>query len=183
MTKDDLWTHLIPKTYFVPWGRGWVWGWLQWRWLRPQSALDRIHGSRIRWLEDKDFLEFGGRFTTYHIMWDAFTFLVIPIVLSSTQWLSMWFTPVMFKLPFSSRSWICSLWGSTHYESISWWWKWWWRWSSWWRWNYSWMSNMSPMPRVTKVVASHWKKECILLQLLFKFLPEFLHGRRPRCIQ
>ena len=99
------------------------------------------------------------------MIWDVFTFIVIPIILSWTQCDS----PVMLKLPFSSRSWICSLWGSTHYESISWWWKW------WWRWNYSWMSNMSPMPRVTKVVASHWKKECILL---VKFLSEF----RPRCI-
>ena len=152
----NLWRHwIILKTYFVPWGRGWGWGWLQWRWQRPQSALDRTHGSRIRWLEERDFLEIGGRHM--NVMWDVLSQLFLAVNLIH---LWCWNFPLQVApefvchYTFNMSQYHDDQNDSDDNNDDQWW---------WWDWNYSWMSNVRPMPRVTRVVASHWMKECILL--------------------
>ena len=89
------------KTYFVPWEQGWGLVWQQWRMWRPPRELGKRHNSRTLSLK---------KTICWVWMWLGSKMLQIFVVEEFDPDFSFicWSSPVMSKLPFWSRSWICS---------------------------------------------------------------------------
>ena len=100
--KNEKTTGLgTGKTYFVPWEQGWGWVWLQWRMWRPPRELGKRHSSRTLSLK---------KTICWVWMWLGSKMLQIFVVEEFDPDFSFicCSSPVMSKLPFWSRSWICS---------------------------------------------------------------------------
>ena len=133
------------KTYFVPWEQGWGWVWQQWRMWRPPRELGKRHSSRTLSLK-RPFVgsecDWGVKCCKF-LLWKN----LIPISVSFVV-VHLWcrscpseVAPEFVRIIlFHDKSVKIK-----DYELV----------------RLSCKSKVNSMPRVTRVVASHWTKGCI----------------------